>query len=302
MIRLVHSQTTAGALLVNDIDDGLPNKTARRTVAPPQAYERDGYANKPKQPCYVPRVNLADPTQAGFVDLQETDRVLLSLNKGTIAGFVRQGLLTATQFTSGDVAAPVLTTADLDTPSAGILTLTGTNFVSLAPRTSSVTLTHKARVTVPGADGNGGVIYRAVTPGTGGNAITVAHVVAGNNTALSVSVTGNAITVNVATGGGGAATSTATQVAAAIAGSGAAAALVTATATGSGAGITAAASATALASGGDQVLTQAQITGGSGTVGATSIVIPAALIPLALLGALAKVTADAQTSAAVALT
>jgi hypothetical protein len=45
-----------------------------------------------------------------------------------------------------------------------------------------------------------------------GNAVTVRYVVAGNNTALSVSVTGSAITVNVATDGVGAATSTAAQV------------------------------------------------------------------------------------------
>lgn len=45
-----------------------------------------------------------------------------------------------------------------------------------------------------------------------GNLVTVAYVVAGNNTALSVDVTDTDIVVNVATDGGGAATSTAAQV------------------------------------------------------------------------------------------
>ncbi len=43
-------------------------------------------------------------------------------------------------------------------------------------------------------------------------AVTIAYVVAGTSTPLSVSVTGRAVTVNVATNGGGAATSTAAQV------------------------------------------------------------------------------------------
>ncbi len=302
MIRLVHAQTVAGPILVDDIDDGLPNKTARRGVAPPAQYERDGYANKPKQACYLPRVNPANPAQPGYIDLQETDRVLLSLNVGKIAGFVKGGLMTATSFVAGDVATPTLATADLDTPGAGDLTLTGTSLTSLAPNTSSVTLVHRARVTIAGADGNGGVVYRAVTPGTGGNSITVTHVVAGNNTPLSIGVVGNAITVNLATGAGGAVTSTAAQVVSAITGSGPASALVAATATGNGTGLSAAAASTALANGGTQTLTQAQIVTGSGTVGATSIVIPAALIPLATLGGTASVTADLATTASIALT
>ena len=33
MLRLIHNQTVAGGILINDIDDGLPNKTAKRGVA-----------------------------------------------------------------------------------------------------------------------------------------------------------------------------------------------------------------------------------------------------------------------------
>lgn len=74
--------------------------------------------------------------------------------------------------------------------------------------------------------GNADVQYVAKAVGTAGNLVTVAYVVAGNNTALSVSVTGNAITVNLATSAGGAPTSTADQVIAAVNASGPASALV----------------------------------------------------------------------------
>lgn len=75
---------------------------------------------------------------------------------------------------------------------------------------------------------NADVQYIAKAIGSAGNLITVAYVVAGNSTALSVSVTGNAITVNLATSAGGAATSTASQVVTAVNASGPASALVTA--------------------------------------------------------------------------
>jgi hypothetical protein len=66
----------------------------------------------------------------------------------------------------------------------------------------------------------------ARTPGVGGLDITIAIVVSGNNTALSVVVTDSAIVVNSATNGSGTATSTAAQVVAAINANDAARALV----------------------------------------------------------------------------
>ena len=70
------------------------------------------------------------------------------------------------------------------------------------------------------------VFLTAKLSGTGGNALTITVVVAGNNTPLSVTVVGNAITVNSATDGLGNATTTSTQAAAAILANAAAAALV----------------------------------------------------------------------------
>lgn len=58
--------------------------------------------------------------------------------------------------------------------------------------------------------------FIAREPGTDGLAITVAIVVAGNSTALSVVVTGTDIVINSATDSGGTATSTASEVLAAL--------------------------------------------------------------------------------------
>ena len=72
-----------------------------------------------------------------------------------------------------------------------------------------------------------GFSVQAKVGGVGGNAITVAFVQAGLNTPLSVTVVGNAITVNLATDGGGSITSSYSDTAAAIVLSAAASALVT---------------------------------------------------------------------------
>lgn len=81
------------------------------------------------------------------------------------------------------------------------------------------------------------IIYTSKVTGPNGTLIRVRYVVAGNNTALSVSVSGNDITVNVATNGSGAATSTATLVKAAVDASGPASALVSTTLSGLGSDI-----------------------------------------------------------------
>ena len=104
-----------------------------------------------------------------------------------------------------------------------------------------------------GADND--IIVTAVDGGSAGNDITFRIVVSGANTALSVSVSSLAITVNSATNGSSAATSTAAQVIAAIAASGPASALVTAqkAAGNDGSGVVAALSATNLAGGSDTI-------------------------------------------------
>lgn len=150
MLRLVHSQTVSGAILVDDVDDGLPNKTAHRlgSVGDPKAYKRDGYANAPKQKCYVPRVKATDATVAGYIDLNETQRVLQSAASGKIAGLVAAGKISVVSLVASDLATPVIATALINVPGAGALTITGTGFLSVAPDISKVVLTGSGAVTL----------------------------------------------------------------------------------------------------------------------------------------------------------
>lgn len=140
MLRLIHTQTVQGALLVDDIDDGLPNKLTHRlgSTADPKAYKRDGYANEPKQAVYVPRTKPTDPAVAGYIDLKETQKVIQSAGGGKIAGLQARGLVSVVSFESGDLAAPAITTATRNVPAAGDLTIVGTGFLSVAPDITSV--------------------------------------------------------------------------------------------------------------------------------------------------------------------
>lgn len=156
MLRLIHNQTVAGAILVDDIDDGLPNKTVHRlgSTADPNAYARDGYANAPKQPCYVPRTQAGEgfPLIQGYISLNETQRVTLSAGKGKIKGLQDAGLIDVVSLVAADVAAPTLTLANLDAPGAGDLTLTGTVFLSVLPDVTSVILTGTGAITLTAAE------------------------------------------------------------------------------------------------------------------------------------------------------
>lgn len=142
MLRLVHAQTTLGPLLVDDIDDGLPNKTAKRlgSTADPKAYARDGYANVAKQPCYIPRIKSGDATVPGFIDLDETQRVIHSAHSGKIKGLQRAGFITVVSLVASDLATPVVTAAQIAVPEAGDVTITGTGFLSVAPDVTVVKL------------------------------------------------------------------------------------------------------------------------------------------------------------------
>lgn len=94
----------------------------------------------------------------------------------------------------------------------------------------------------------GDITYVAKAAG-GASAITIAYVVAGASTPLTVVVTGNAIVVNLATSAGSAAISTAAQVLAAVQASAPATALVSSTLTGVGTNVQAALAATNLTGG-----------------------------------------------------
>lgn len=142
MLRLVHAQTVQGPIRVDDIDDGLPNKAVHRlgSSGDPKAYKRDGYAQADKQPCYIPRVKSGETAIPGYIDLRQTNRVTLSSSKGKIAKLVQAGLISTVSFIPSDLTTPVVTGAVHATPGAGDCTITGTNFLSVAPDISTVTV------------------------------------------------------------------------------------------------------------------------------------------------------------------
>ncbi|MCL5103012.1 MAG: phage tail sheath subtilisin-like domain-containing protein [Armatimonadetes bacterium] len=119
---------------------------------------------------------------------------------------------------------------------------------------------HKAAVTLKdrnavaatlntGVVGTDRIVWSAKSVGATGNAITIALVESGTDTPLSVELSGQAITVHLATDGGGNATSTAAQVVAAISAHVGASALVQTTSTDTG--VVAAVSTAHLAGGQD---------------------------------------------------
>lgn len=143
MLRLIHAHNSLGSILVDDIDDGLPNKTAHRlgSTGNPDAYLRDGYANASKQPCYVPYWKPQSATISGYIDLRETERVELSAGKGKIQGLFAAGLILApVSFTAADVAAPTVASAVIGGGPADV-TITGTNLTSLTPNFTTVYIT-----------------------------------------------------------------------------------------------------------------------------------------------------------------
>lgn len=152
MIRLIHAQTVSGAILVDDIDDGLPNKAFHRlgATADPKAYDRETAAGAVKQPCYVPvtSANTGFPLVSGYIDLLESQRVVHSEGKGKIQALVNAGLVSSVNLVAADVALPTLVTVDEATPGAGDATLTGTNLISVAPDVTTVVFTGTGAITL----------------------------------------------------------------------------------------------------------------------------------------------------------
>jgi hypothetical protein len=285
MYRLYHNQTVAGAILVDDIDDGLPNKVVHRLGATgnPDAYERDGYANKPKQPCYVPRTQAStgNPLVPGYIDLSQTPRVVLSAGKGKIKKLQQAGLVTVASVLAADVQTPVLTGASL---AAGILTLTGVTLLSVAPDTTTVVITGTSAVTLTQAQITGG----SGTVGATSIVIPAALITGVAVGTSSVKVVANAKSSNVLAL---AAPPTLTTAVKPVGGT------LTLTGTNFAAPLTVVITGTGAIS-----LTNAQITGGTGTISGTSIAIPNALVPAVVVGSSAKVTTSGGSTAVVTVT
>jgi hypothetical protein len=136
MIRIKHTQTTPGTILLADIDDGLRFKYKINTD--------NSRSIALKQPVYVDYVNVNDVTQPGYVDLVDSDKVLLSLDHGTLHGLVAGGFVTATAFAQTALVTPVIAAAQVGVPAGGDLTITaasGKTFLSILPDTSYLTIT-----------------------------------------------------------------------------------------------------------------------------------------------------------------
>jgi hypothetical protein len=80
--------------------------------------------------------------------LKQTDRVTLSAGKGKIKKLKDAGFITVVSLTAADLSAPTVSSAVLDTPGAGDVTITGTNMLSVSPNVTTVTFTGTGAVTL----------------------------------------------------------------------------------------------------------------------------------------------------------
>lgn len=132
LIRVTNEQTINSSILLDKLDDGQANT--------------EGYAQRAKLQVYVPYSNPADPTVKGYVDLIPTDRVLLSTDRGTIAGLASA---TPNRVAVAAVNSALLTTAVITNAAnaAGSTTIDGTTFLSVSPDVTYVTFENLVGVT-----------------------------------------------------------------------------------------------------------------------------------------------------------
>ncbi len=194
MLRILHNQTVFGGILVDDIDDGLPNKETYRlgSQADPKAYKRDGAAGVSKQPCYIPfnKSSVGLPSVQGYINLNQTPRVLASAGAGRIFKLAKAGLVTVTSLTAAQIATPVVTGAVHGSPT----TIAGTTLTSVAPDVTVVTY----------AQGTGGT---APVPAS----LTAAQIIAATGTVSATAISIPAAAFSVAPVAGNTVTVTANE-------------------------------------------------------------------------------------------
>lgn len=220
-------------------------------------------------PSATSAVVTGSATIANPITISAAGGVAASLQVGSpVAASTTVGGLDSAVATLGSQAAGTATigalvnaAATLGAPVAGTATLTTnvaaqTTIGGLTPATATISNTAAASTTFGGVKaaltsgaGNAALTFTAAAAGTPGNSITVALVNGGNNQSLSSTVSGNVITVNLATNGAGAVTSTASQVASYLEDQSAFTALASVTAGGTGASAVVAAGATNLTGG-----------------------------------------------------
>lgn len=134
LLRVINEQilpqgiSRDGSILLDKIDKSQGNS------------ENPPYAQNAKQKLYVPWANPVDPTVRGYVDLVQTDEVLLAQQpNGVIDGLLTDGWVTAAVVASNLLATPVISGA---VDNVGNVTITGTTFLSVSPDITYVILTN----------------------------------------------------------------------------------------------------------------------------------------------------------------
>jgi hypothetical protein len=193
MLRLIHNQTVVGALLVDDIDDGLPNKEVYRlgSQADKKAFKRNGAAGADKQSCYVPYTRKAygySGTQ-GYINVNQTPRITMSAGTGKIYKLQQAGLITVTTITSASIAAPVVTAC---VHGASPVTVTGTTLTSVSPDTTTVTFAKGSAGTTPSP----AVFTQAAIIGGGGTVTATSITIPAALFTGQATVAGNTVVVN----------------------------------------------------------------------------------------------------------
>jgi hypothetical protein len=143
-LRLIHTRTSPSVVYLTDVDSGLSNESM-----PARLLKQDVYIpfNLTNLVGTGPVLRVMDPTTPGFVDLVLSDKVVLSYDRGVIRSHVDNGLLQDVLLPEGfdDTVTVATATHDTDTDATsavddGLITITGTNFVSTAPFHTSVTI------------------------------------------------------------------------------------------------------------------------------------------------------------------
>jgi hypothetical protein len=135
LTRVINEQTIVGtaSILLDKID-----KSQGNSDSPP-------YAQRAKQKVYIPYWGAVDVTRKGYVDMVQTDEVLLAMeHDGVIGGLEADGVVTVAVFSSALVATPTITGA---VNGAGNTTITGTTYFSLTPDITYVDFTNLSGVT-----------------------------------------------------------------------------------------------------------------------------------------------------------
>jgi len=133
LVRVVNNQTINRSILIDKVDRSSG-----------QFETGISYAQSAKQKVYVPYKNPLDIAVKGYIDMVPTDEVLLALNgKGVLAKLAASGYVSTTLFNSSLTAAPTISAAS---NAATLTTIDGTNFLSLAPDITYITLTNLSNV------------------------------------------------------------------------------------------------------------------------------------------------------------